>query len=479
MKLTVSGDVSLTYVETLFLIFFPGIKFSENSVDNDGIVSNVISRHEGDVETASAEVTAFGKTVTGYGRVTSQLEPNDMRRVKAAVGEAVFKACTELLGTTPPWGMISGVRPSKFAVQYLASGMSDEDVIKRLTDEYYVYRNKAELVTRVARTESALIASLPENSCSLYVSIPFCPTRCSYCSFVSYSTPRLLSLIPEYLDALCSEVERVCCRIRSDDKIPHTVYIGGGTPTTLSAEQLERLLATIEKHIDVSSLREFTLEAGRPDTITKEKLECAARHGVTRISINPQTLCDDVLREIGRAHTADDFRRAYAIARESGIPIINTDLIVGLPGDTLDSFKRTAEEIVALDPENITVHAFTVKRAATITERGEAVYSYTGGDAGACIDYISSLMADKGYCPYYLYRQKNSVGNLENTGFSLPGKEGLYNILIMEEVHNIYGVGAGAVTKFVGAPGEKIKREFELKYPYEWLERLKNDQFMK
>lgn len=476
MKLTVSGDVSVTYVETLFLIFFPGIKFSETSVDVDGIVSTVISRHEGEVETAEAVVTAFGRTVKGNGRVSSQLEPNNIRRVKAAVGEAVFKACTEILGAPPPWGMISGVRPSKIAVQYLASGMSDEEVIKRLIDEYYVYRNKAELVTRVARTESRLISALPENTCSLYVSIPFCPTRCSYCSFVSYSTPRLLSLIPEYLDALCSEIKRVCERIKSDGKTLHTVYIGGGTPTTLNEDQLERLLSTLDKYVDVSSLQEFTLEAGRPDTVTKEKLSCAARHGVTRISINPQTLCDDVLREIGRAHTADDFRHAYAVARDSGIPIINTDLIVGLPGDTFESFKRTADEIASLEPENITVHAFTVKRAATITERGQAVYSYTGGDAGTCIDYISSLIAEKCYMPYYMYRQKNSVGNLENTGFSLPGKEGLYNILIMEEVHNIYGVGAGAVTKLVSGPGEKIRREFELKYPYEWLERLKNQK---
>jgi oxygen-independent coproporphyrinogen-3 oxidase len=255
-----------------------------------------------------------------------------------------------------------------------------------------------------------------------------------------------------------------------------TVYIGGGTPTILTADQLRSLLSTINAELDVSTLQEFTLESGRPDTIDAEKMAVAKAFGVTRVCVNPQTLCDEVLRGVGRCHSAEDFYRAYDIARNSGISCINTDLIVGLPGDDFTTFSATFDEILRLDPENITVHTFCVKRAAEILRQGNRVYNLRGGDAGKCVDYSQIRSQEAGYFPYYMYRQKNMVGNFENVGFAKAGTEGLYNIYMMEEVHSIFAAGAGAVTKLVeyapAATGKKsvIRRLFNPKYPYEYLE---------
>ena len=314
---------------------------------------------------------------------------------------------------------------------------------------------------------------LPQNTCSIYISIPFCPTRCAYCSFVSYTTPRLLSMIGEYLDALMADIDDTFDTIRRLGLSVSTVYIGGGTPTTLSPEQLERLFNKLEEHVDPSTLLEFTLEAGRPDTITAEKLAVAKAHGVTRISVNPQTLNDDILREIGRRHTVEDFYRAYGIAKESGIKDINIDLIAGLPGDNFDNFSATIDKVIELAPTNITVHTFCVKKAADVLRNNSSVYSLSGDDAAKSVSYSQLKTKFAGYKPYYMYRQKNTVGNLENVGFSLEGHEGLYNIYMMEEVQTIFAVGAGAVTKLVkhgtSPEGPEIKRIFRPKYPYEYL----------
>ncbi len=308
----------------------------------------------------------------------------------------------------------------------------------------------------------------------LYISLPFCPTRCTYCSFVSYTTPRLLSMIDEYLDAMLQEIEETFEVINAVGLRVNTVYIGGGTPTTLNPEQLRRLLTKINQKLDVSSLLEFTLEAGRPDTITAEKLAVAKELGVTRISVNPQTLNDDILREIGRKHTRDDFFEAYRIAKESGIRDINVDLIAGLPGDDFKSFSETLDGIIRLEPTNITVHTFCVKKASDLLRNNSGVYSLTGGDAAKSVSYSQLNTKFAGYKPYYMYRQKNTVGNLENVGFSIEGHEGIYNVLMMEEVQTIFAVGAGAVSKLVDYKGPKsnqtrIKRLFNAKYPYEYL----------
>ena len=352
---------------------------------------------------------------------------------------------------------------------------------KILTSEYFVIPKKAALATDVALNEQKLIGNGAPKDCSVYVAIPFCPTRCSYCSFVSYTSPKLLSLIPAYLVHLAEDLDKTFSKIKELGLHVKTLYIGGGTPTILSADQLHFLLGKIASLTDVFSLEEYTLESGRPDTITAEKFAVAKEYGVTRICVNPQSLCDEVLHGIGRAHTAEDFLRAFEIARESGIPYINTDLIVGLPGDNFKSFSQTFDKILSLRPENITVHTFCVKKAAEILRQGSNVYSLRGGDAGKCVDYTQLKSQQEGYLPYYMYRQKNTVGNFENVGFSLEGAEGRYNIYMMEEVHSIFAVGAGAVSKMVDYRPENggkpvIERLFYPKYPYEYLKDDSTDE---
>jgi oxygen-independent coproporphyrinogen-3 oxidase len=284
-------------------------------------------------------------------------------------------------------------------------------------------------------------------------------------------------MVDEYLDQLVIDLAETVDTIKSLGLGIHTVYIGGGTPTTLNVDQLERLLGTVNELIDVPSLAEFTLEAGRPDTITAEKLATAKKHGVTRISVNPQTLSDDVLREIGRKHTTEQFYDAFKLAKESGIRDINVDLIAGLPGDDFQNFSATMDKIIELNPTNITVHTFCVKKAADILKKNSNVYSIAGGDATKSVSYSQLKAKFAGYKPYYMYRQKNTVGNLENVGFSIEGHEGLYNVLMMEDIQTIFAVGASAVTKLVHHKpnGETvIERIFNPKYPYEYLSQRKD-----
>ena len=281
-------------------------------------------------------------------------------------------------------------------------------------------------------------------------------------------------MIDEYLDAMLEEIDETFEVINKAGLKVNTVYIGGGTPTTLDPVQLRRLLTKINDKVDVSSLLEFTLEAGRPDTITREKFEVAKELGVTRVSVNPQTLNDEILKEIGRKHNSADFFEAYRIAKEVGIRDINVDLIAGLPGDDFKSFSETLDGIIQLEPTNITVHTFCVKKASDVLRNNSSIYSLTGGDAAKSVSYSQLNTKFAGYKPYYMYRQKNTVGNLENVGFSIEGHEGIYNVLMMEEVQTIFAVGAGAVSKLVDYQGQKssqtrIKRIFNPKYPYEYL----------
>jgi oxygen-independent coproporphyrinogen-3 oxidase len=377
------------------------------------------------------------------------------------------------MGYIPPWGILTGIRPAKIAGKLIKGGNGIIKSKRILRDEYFLHPQKAALAVSVATQEFKLLKKMPDDLCSLYISIPFCPTRCAYCSFVSYTTPRLLSLIEPYIEALCDDLDRTFDIISKTGLNLSTIYIGGGTPTTLSADQLNRLLSKIASRIDTSSLCEFTLEAGRPDTITAEKLSVAKKYGVTRISVNPQTLNDDVLREIGRKHTTDDFYRAYSIAKESGIKNINVDLIAGLPGDDFKNFSDTVDKIIELDPSNITVHTFCVKKASDALKSNSGIYSATGGDASKCVSYSQLKTKLAGYKPYYMYRQKNTVGNLENVGFSKPDCEGMYNIYMMEDIQTVFAVGAGAVSKMISGredtKDKKITRFFSPKYPYEYL----------
>lgn len=475
MKLVLNGNINVYYIQTLCMIFFPGAKFGaeeQNSPDAP-VLSLDLEPYEDGLR-ARVFVSADGNCAESEKYYPFSEDCSRDKTAKLVCGAAIIAACGELMGYRPSWGMLTGVRPSKVATELLQAGMSKTRVRKTLASEYLVIPKKAALATDVALNEQRLIGSPDKKDCSIYISIPFCPTRCSYCSFVSYTSPKLLSLIPEYLLHLVKDLEQTASKISEMGLRVRTLYIGGGTPTILSADQLRFLLSKISELIDVSSLEEYTLESGRPDTITAEKFAVAKEYGVTRVCVNPQTMCNEVLQEVGRAHSAEDFLRAYEVARESGIRYVNTDLIVGLPGDTFKTFSATFDQILALRPENITVHTFCVKKAAEILQQGSRVYSLRGGDAGKCVDYTQLKAAQEGYIPYYMYRQKNTVGNFENVGFALEGAEGLYNIYMMEEIHSIFAVGAGAVSKMVdyrpkdgGKP--MIERLFYPKYPYEYL----------
>lgn len=475
MKLIIDGDINKYYIQMLCMIFFPGATFGEDEVESpDNPTLEVKATPDDNGIYVYAELRYNGKICSSKKFVEFAENVTKDRTMKLATGAAVLAAAGDLTGYHPSWGMLTGVRPSKVATELLLSGMSKTRVKRTITGDYLAIPKKASLATEVALNEMRITKGADKRDCSVYISIPFCPTRCAYCSFVSYSSKRLLSLIPEYLERLIDEVRTMFATIRRLRLNLKTIYIGGGTPTILSAEQLELLLGTISECWDVNTLEEYTLEAGRPDTITPEKLAVAERFGVGRISVNPQTLNDELLASIGRAHTTEDFLRAYDTARSIGIKCINTDLIAGLPGDNFKIFYHSFDKILALRPENITVHTFCVKKAAEIRHQNNEVYSRQGGDAGKCVDYSQIKSAQAGYLPYYMYRQKNTVGNYENVGFSLAGFEGKYNIYMMEEVHTIFAAGAGAVTKLVRYGTDKkeksiITRLFNPKYPYEYL----------
>ncbi len=481
MRLTVEGEINRTYCQNLCLIFFPGAKFPEKEPEGADVPEVLLrTRTEEGVSISEAVILCGGRRTTGVGRVALSSAESADRAVKRSVGEAMLRAGSELMGAPPPWGILTGVRPAKVAAAMLAGGLDADAVREALIKEYFVSEEKAALLCRICSVQEKAKALAEEGTCSLYISIPFCPTRCAYCSFVSYATPAYLATIPAYLDCLCLDIEATCRTIRERGEKLLTVYVGGGTPTILSAAQLDRLLSTVNRAIGGTRLLEFTVEAGRPDTVTAEKIEVMLAHGVDRTGINPQILDDDVLAGIGRRHTAADFYAAYELAARSGIPVINTDLIAGLPGSDFRRFAGTVDEIVRLQPRNVTVHTYCVKRAAEFTERAAAgsldgIYSYSGDDTAACIEYSQRKLAEKGYLPYYLYRQKNSKGNLENVGYAAEGFEGLYNIFMMEELQHIYGVGAGAVTKRIGRNGGKITRIFEPKYTYEYLRQHAED----
>ncbi len=476
MILHIDGDINEYYVQTLCMLFFPGSKFALDEQPSPETPEVSVKAYEEDgVIYAKAEIRLDDRTAKGEGQAAPDESLEHGRRMKIAVGRAIFDAGSTFLGGyTPPWGILTGVRPAKVAMELLQAGLGVQKAKRTLRDEYFVNPKKAALAVSVASSEQKLLKKLPKELCSIYISIPFCPSRCAYCSFVSYTSGKLLSLIDEYLLKLYLDIDNVFSIVRELGMQVATVYIGGGTPTVLTAKQLKTLLSRIAKNCDISSLLEFTVEAGRPDTITKEKLGVLREAGVSRISVNPQTLSDEVLEAIGRHHTVDDFFRAYELAEESGIPDINVDLIAGLPKDSFRSFAGTVDKILELRPTNLTVHTFCVKKSADILRTNSHVYSLTGGDAMKSVEYSQLKTKFAGYKPYYMYRQKNTIGNLENVGYALEGHECLYNIFMMEEIQSIFSAGAGSVTKLVpptASPGKcgKIERIFTPKYPYEYL----------
>ncbi len=469
MKFTIIGDVKPYYLQMLAMLFFPGESFSEKEDTSDSKLAEITVEDTENGTRSTAIVTVDDRVATGEAFIREGDVPADMK-YKIASGGALLDALTALTGYTPPWGMLTGVRPAKRAEDLHSRGFSEEDAVRFFTEIYKTREEKARLAVTTAAVARKIVTPERRRECSLYIAIPFCPTRCSYCSFVSYSSPKLLSLIPEYLSALIEDIKNTFALIKQLGMKLSTVYIGGGTPTTLNESQLALLLETIAA--EASGIEEFTLEAGRPDTITEAKLASAMEYGVTRLSVNTQTLNEEVLRAIGRAHSAEDFFRAYAMAENSGVRDINVDLIAGLPGDTYESFVSSLERISALKPTNVTVHTFSVKRSAELKTEGHDVFDRDGGSAGECVLYSERHLTDRGYLPYYMYRQKNTVGNLENVGYAHPGHEGLYNIFMMDEIHTVFACGASSVTKLMkwGKDGkETLLRMFEPKYPYEYM----------
>lgn len=470
MIVNIDGNINRFYAQTLCMVFFPGAKFAENEeADENTPIVDIYERTNEEGSYAKATITIGSKSITCEHTEPYSERNTKIRTEKVAVGVALFKAGEKFFKVSPSWGILTGVRPAKIARDLLNKGLSVTEMKAILTKQYFVNPKKATLLGNIARNENKIIKSLSDNTCSLYISIPFCPSRCSYCSFVSYSTKRLISLIPDYLAKLLYEIKGTLDLIRELGQKIVTVYIGGGTPSILTTDQMELLLSTINDNADMSNVREFTFEMGRPDTVTYEKVKLAKDMGVTRISINPQTLNDAVLETIGRAHTVEQFFDAYDIARKADIKCINTDLIAGLPGESASSFQKSVDAILRLKPENVTYHTFCIKKAADILKEESDVYSAFNPTVGKCVDYAQVNAKNVGYVPYYMYRQKNTVGNYENVGYSLPGFEGLYNVYMMEEIHSVFACGAGAVTKLVSPKRDAIKRLFMPKYPFEYL----------
>lgn len=383
----------------------------------------------------------------------------------------LYKLLSEYTGISLSWGLLTGVRPIKL-LRRLKEEMGEQRAKDYFSDSLLVSKEKLQLASVTCVNEQKILDMSKPDSFSLYISIPFCPTRCSYCSFVSQSVEKARHLIPAYVELLCKEIAHTG-RIAKDLGLRlESVYMGGGTPTTLEAEDLRRILCAVRENFDMSACREFTVEAGRPDTITEAKLTALKECGCDRLSVNPQTLSDEVLQNIGRKHTVEDFYRSFELARKTGFEHINTDLIAGLPGDSTESFARTMEGICSLSPESITVHTLSMKRSSQLTGENMQILREDSQRVSSMLSDAYSSMNRCGYAPYYLYRQSRMLGNMENTGWSKPGFEGIYNVFIMDETHTILACGAGAVTKLKDPRSERIERIFNFKYPYEYNARF-------
>ncbi len=448
-------------IERLFRSFFPPVKISLSFERSDATGDYCLTeRVFGKDITLSVELCADGECFSISQETSTDTPEKEQERMMSVL---LYRILREYTGKDMPWGILTGVRPVKVLSQY-GDGEAQEKLM--------VAPEKLALARRIEHIQKPMIAAIPKNSYSLYVSIPFCPTRCSYCSFVSHSVDKAAARMDEYVQKLCEELAQTAATAKQLGLQLDTIYFGGGTPTTLSAEQLRTVFGALDE-FDCSHVREFTVEAGRPDTITREKLEVIKAAGADRISVNPQTMRDSVLEAIGRRHTARQTEEAYALAREVGFLCINMDLIAGLPTDDAEGFRYSLDRVRELAPENITVHSLSLKRAATLFHEQDRK---TGGGAAEMIEYTHKALQEDGYAPYYLYRQKNTADNQENTGYALPGTESLYNMYIMEELQTILAVGAGASTKLVDINGGRIERLANYKFPYEYLDRFTDIQ---
>lgn len=408
---------------------------------------------------------------------TFEFDQDSLSMRRNQLKREVYRLLCFYTGKELPWGTLTGIRPTKIAMEFVEQGKREEEIISYYEEEYFTTNQKATMCAKIATREDALLREFPyEEQYSLYIGIPFCPSTCLYCSFTSYPIHRYEEKTWEYLSALKKEIAFIKEAMEQQGKRPSTIYIGGGTPTSLSASQLEMLLSFVREQFQLdkkgNDVLEFTVEAGRPDSITREKLEVLKKYQVTRISINPQTMRDETLRIIGRAHTVEDTKRAYTLAREVGMDNINMDMIVGLPGETLEDVAYTLKEIEAMKPESLTVHSLAIKRAANLNIQMERYKEMVKGSTNEMLTLVDECANRLGLIPYYLYRQKNIPGNLENVGYAKEGLECLYNILIMEEKQTIMAAGAGATSKYVCHQENRIERAENVKNVDQYIERI-------
>jgi oxygen-independent coproporphyrinogen-3 oxidase len=471
MKLELIGHDERYTVEQNLLAFFPEERPSYDPISSgDGDWARVTLNEHAAVCTVTTQIAFGGKTASasqsGLLRGTDYEQEGRRRRL---IGHSFFAAARAVTGKTPAWGSLTGIRPAKMAAELLEAGQSPQQAQDTLGETYFVSPPRRRMAVEAAAAGLAAQKDLTDRDVAVYIGIPFCPTRCAYCSFVSSSVEKSLAMVEPYVDALEAEV-RAGGKLLADLGLRvRAFYMGGGTPTTLSAPQMDRLLTTFRKSFDLSACTEYTVEAGRPDTITPEKLEVLQKQGVTRLSINPQTMEDNVLRAIGRRHTADDIRRAMAQVRQAGFTHVNMDLIAGLPEDTAEGFRRSLDECLTFGCDNLTVHTLSLKKGSTILLQGLSIP--TADAVAEMLDYADPALRQAGYAPYYLYRQKYMSGSFENVGWCRPGGENLYNIYIMEELCSILSLGAGGSTKMVDMASGHIARAFNLKYPKEYTER--------
>ena len=458
MKLTLIGHDDRYAVEQLQMALFPA--------NTEGEATSALHRGKQWL-TATAKITIDGKTATASRRLKAAEETVRLRR--RALQQSYYLAACQLLETTPAWGALAGVRPTKITTKHMLEGGTPKSADALMRDVYYVTPDRRKLAVDCSVSTVNAAGLLNEKDLSLYVGIPFCPTRCTYCSFVSRTIGKKTELLDPYLQALMKELAITGKLLQESGRTIRSVYIGGGTPTTLSTPQMATLLDAIYGSFDLSRCIEFTVEGGRPDTLDAEKLRTIRQHGADRMSINPQTMEDHVLRACGRPHKAADVIRAYREAEDAGFKAINMDLIAGLPADSIDGFKRSLDAVAELNPANITVHTLALKKGADLFEKRENLP--TASDVTEMVAYSTDVLRNLQYKPYYLYRQKYMSGSFENVGWSRDGLDCLYNIYMMEEVHTILSLGGSGMNK-VNFPDGSLQRFHNPKFPEQYIEMI-------
>ena len=456
MKLTLHGHDDRYAVEQLLMSLF--------GPDAQGEATSTL--HRGKIWlTAVTTISMDGKTVRASRKLKAEDEiVRDRRRI---LQQSLYRAAIQLLPELPPWGALAGVRPTKISTKHILEGGTAKSAAKMLKDIYYVTDERQKLAIACSESTVQAVGQMDENDISVYVGIPFCPTRCTYCSFVSRTIGKHANLLQSYLNCLLKEIAETSKLLSQSGKTVRTIYIGGGTPTTLDNSQMATLLDAICTYFDLSRCIEFTVEGGRPDTLSEEKLRIIRQHGADRMSINPQSMVDSVLRACGRPHTGDDVRRAFAWAKNAGFDAINMDLIAGLPTDNFDGFRHSLDSVAALNPANITVHTLALKKGADLFERRSDLS--TAQEVTRMVDYANATLPTLGYKPYYLYRQKYMSGSFENIGWSKDNLDCLYNIYMMEELHTIVSLGGGGMNK-VNLPDGTLQRFHNPKFPEQYIE---------